>query len=153
MQNPLLLNRLKPVALGLAIFTGLVLLYGVPTALIPTPWFVRMVAARPLDYVFLFLNSGLLATYFGLQFSPKQQPRKRSEALATGGALANIFVVGCPICNVLLVSLFGSSAILTYFEPYRGLVGFATAGLLGTAVFMKMKHRSFCWKGTTRRNV
>jgi len=45
------MNKAKYVGIGILSFAGFVLLFGIPTALIPTPWFVRMISARLSDYV------------------------------------------------------------------------------------------------------
>jgi len=113
------MNKLKYVGIALLAFAGFVLLFGIPTALIPTPWFIRMIQARFIDYVFLIVNSALIGAYIGLHMYEKHERNKRGDVLATTGSVANIFAVGCPICNKLLVVLLGTSVVMTYFEPMR----------------------------------
>ena len=88
-------------------------------------------------------------SYLSLHRYKKQ---KQGSALVTSGAVTNIFAVGCPICNVLLVSLLGTTAILTYIEPFRSLLGVASTGLLGGAIVWKMRTRSNCGRCSIQRD-
>ncbi len=133
------MNKLKAAGIALLSFVGLVLLFGVPTALIQTPWFSRMTPPRSLDYVFLLVNSALLAAYIGLYYYEKHTSSKRSDSFATGGSLFNILAVGCPICNKLLVALLGFSAVLTYIEPARAWFGLLSTALVSVALVAKAK--------------
>lgn len=137
-------NTLKYISIGVLAFVGFVLLFGIPTALIPTPWFTRMIPARSLDYVFLLLNSGLIGAYIGVHAYEKHERSKRGDVLATTGSLTNILAVGCPICNKLLVALIGASAIMTYIEPARIWIGLLSTGLVGVALFLKIKNIKSC---------
>lgn len=130
--------------IGLLAFGILVLLFGIPTALLPNPWFRRMIPARAADYVFLLLNSALLAGYIALHLYEKHELRKGADALAASGGLLNILAVGCPVCNALLVALFGTSAIMAYIEPARVWIGVATSLLVGVAVYLKIKKVKSC---------
>ena len=95
---------------------------GIPTDLLPNPWFQRMTPVRTLDLVLWPLVSlsvgALLATY--------ALPRSRgTDGLAGGasGSLLGTFAVGCPICNKLVVAVLGVSGALTYFEPIQPVLG------------------------------
>ncbi len=120
------------------------MLFGIPTALIPTQWFVRMIPAQTMDYVFLLLNSALIGTYVGLHTYERHERNKRGDALATTGGIMNIFAVGCPICNKLLVTLLGASAVMAYFEPLRVWLGLASASVVGVAIWFKIKNVRTC---------
>lgn len=134
----------KFIGIGLLAFAGLVLLFGIPTALIPTPWFVRMIPARTSDYVFLLLNSALIGSYVGLHTYEKHERSKKGDVLATTGSIANIFAVGCPVCNKLLVALLGVSAVMSFFEPLRAWLGVFSAGMILFALWFKIKKVKSC---------
>jgi len=138
------MNKAKYVGIGILSFGGFVLLFGIPTALIPTPWFIRMIPARLSDYVFLLVNSGLIGAYIGLHTYEKHERNKRGDVMATTGSIANIFAVGCPICNKLLVVLLGASAIMAYIEPMRIWLGILSAGLIAFALWFKIKNIKEC---------
>jgi hypothetical protein len=56
---------------------------------------------------------------------------------SAGGGLLSAFVIGCPVCNKLVVMALGFSGALTYFAPLQPLLG-AAALVLTLAV---LRHR------------
>ena len=96
------------------------LLMGIPTAVIPSPWFTRMTPVRTLDVILLPLLSvafgALIATY-AVQFGGG------GSGSVAGGGLLGAFAIGCPICNKLVVFALGISGALTYFQPIQPLLG------------------------------
>lgn len=132
--------KAKSLFIGLSASILLLLLFGITTALIPSSLFIRMIPATTMDYVFLVATSVLLGGYVGL-LHYKKSGRAREDLAAAGGGIAGIFAFGCPICNALLVSLVGSSALLTYYEPVRPIVGAVGIGLLVGAVYLKLRCR------------
>lgn len=133
-------KKIKSMLVAASTSILLFMFFGIPTALIPNSLYIRMIPATPLDYVFLGATSVLLGGYVGLLYYRKSGGTKEDLA-AMGGGLAGIFAFGCPICNVLLVSLVGSSALLTYYEPVRPLIGIVGVALLGGAVYLRMRCR------------
>src|SRR6476659_1205832 len=88
------------VSLAAAAATGIVV--GLPTVLIPSPFFMRMTPVHPLDYAFWLATTilaGLLsATYVpGATGVPIACPAG-PERLTIGGVLSTL-AVGCPVCN------------------------------------------------------
>lgn len=116
------------------------LLFGIPTALIPNSIYTRMLPASALDYVFLGATSVMLGAYIALQFYSKIAGRVKEDLAAVGGGATGVLAFGCPICNALLVSLLGTVAILTYYEPIRPAVGVLGVALLGAALYLKFKN-------------
>ena len=112
------------------------LMTGIPTELIPNPWFTRMTPVRPLDVVFWVILSPLtgvlLATYFA-----GGRPRAGRQGAATG--VLSVFAIGCPICNKLVVVLLGTSGALTYFAPIQPLLGVGAVALAAWALRMRMR--------------
>jgi hypothetical protein len=134
-------RRPNSLLIGLGVGALAALAFGVPTALVPTPYFIRMVPATPLDYVFLLLTAGLLGTFVALHLRGRAQAgdKGKGEGTAFGGVLGGIVAFGCPICNKLLIALLGVSAVLTYIDPYRPLIGALSVAALGAAVYLKVK--------------
>lgn len=128
----------KSIIIGVLFSIGLFFLFGIPTALIPSPWFIRMINKSVYDYIFLITNSILLGTYIGIYYYKKKLNKK---CIITGysGGIGGFFAFGCPICNKLLVFLFGSTALLNYFEPYRRFLGFFSIILLLIALIYLIK--------------
>ncbi|WP_336136135.1 hypothetical protein [Natronomonas amylolytica] len=116
---------------SLGVGIGAFLLFGVVTGLLPNPIYVRMVERTPADYVFLVATAAFAAA-FVYQRSLTDDPI--GDRFAAGGIVGGFLAFGCPICNAVLLALFSSSALMTYFDPLRPLLGtvsvVAFAGLL-----------------------
>lgn len=106
------------------------LITGVVTGLIPNPVYVRMVPITALDYLFLVTTSVLAGYYFG-----KKQCSVLEGRLAGLGGLTGFLAFGCPVCNVILLSFFSSSALMTYFDPLRPFLGVFSTLLLGVFIY------------------
>ena len=78
-----------------------------------------------IEVVLLGLLSVLLGTYVAIR-----RPFCSAKTAGTGGVLGFIGVA-CPVCNKILLLLFGGDLLLTYFEPVRVYV--AAAGVLAVA--------------------
>ena len=102
---------------------------GIPTDVLPNPWFTRMTPVRTLDLILWPLTSvvlgALLATYVLRSHTPPVRPLSQSA----GGGLLSAFAIGCPVCNKLIVAILGFSGALTYFEPVQPVLGVAAVAL------------------------
>ncbi len=110
---------------GLAVALGSFVALGSVAALWENPLFVRMTPAGDLEIVLLGLLSVLLGTYVAIR-----RPFCSAKTAGVGGVLGFIGVA-CPVCNKVLLLLFGGDLLLTYFEPVRVYV--AAAGVLAVA--------------------
>ncbi|HEX5416319.1 MAG TPA: hypothetical protein VFZ25_11680 [Chloroflexota bacterium] len=114
------------------------ILLGIPTAIIPNPVFERMIAAGPADYFFWVLSSGLFGLV-GATYLVGPENGTMAETPVMGGSLLSVFAVGCPICNKLVVLALGASSALTYFSPIQPLIGLVSVGLLGYALWLRLR--------------
>ena len=108
---------------------------GIPTVMFNNPWFVRMTATRPQDYV-VWVGSALLigvitGTYAG-------RPRGGGDGRALAGGLLAYLAIGCPICNKLVVVLLGVSGALSVFGPAQLVIGIASLLLLGWTLLLRV---------------
>lgn len=135
-----------------ALYTvGSALLLGIPTRLVPTPLFSRVVPTSPQDYVIWIVSALLLGPLLSLMtlypmLSQKATPEKRSlpnSGRAFAGALLSFFSVGCPVCNKVVVLLLGVGGAMTLFNPLRPLLGLASIALLGVTLFLRV--RTLCY--------
>ena len=110
---------------GLAVALGSFVALGTVAALWENPLFGRMTPAGDLEVVLLGLLSVLLGTYVAIR-----RPFCSAKTAGVGGVLGFIGVA-CPVCNKVLLLLFGGDLLLTYFEPVRVYV--AAAGVLAVA--------------------
>ncbi len=132
------MSKRKFIVIGLASGISFFLLFGIVTAVVPNYWFTRMIPTTQFDWFFLMISSLLIGVYIGVHFYKKQTARSCNVA-AMSGSIGSFFAFACPICSKLLVILFGATALLTYFEPYRPILGFVSAILLGTALYWRIK--------------
>src|SRR6056297_2682192 len=106
----------KSAGTSLAVFV----VFGAVAGLVPNPVHVRMVPRTPLDYLFLAATAAF-AGAFVYQQATVDEPV--GEEFAFGGVVGGFLAFACPICNAVLVALFGSSALMTYFDPLRPFLG------------------------------
>lgn len=120
-----------------ALIVGLVL--GIPTDVIPNPWFTRMIAAEPFNYFFWIstslLTGALLATYL----LPRHEATRGVASAGFGSGTLGLLAVGCPICNKLIVTLLGVSGALNYFAPLQPLLGGLALALAGAALLVRLR--------------
>jgi hypothetical protein len=121
MPLPGLSRILKGLAVSLASFVAL----GSVAALWENPIFVRMTPAGNFEILLLAAFSLLLGVYVAIR-----RPYCSVKTAGVGGVLTFIGVA-CPVCNQILLLLFGGELLLTYFEPVRVYV--ASAGVLVAA--------------------
>ncbi|WIV67686.1 hypothetical protein [Natrialbaceae archaeon AArc-T1-2] len=123
-------------AKGIAVGAGVFLLFGIVSGLVPNPLYVRMVPRTPLDYAFLALTSVLAAVYV-IQRSSLDSEECSGDRCAYAGTAGGFLAVACPTCNAVLLALFSSSALMTYFDPLRPLFGVVAVGLFGAIIYRR----------------
>lgn len=100
---------MKGTAVAAASFAGL----GTVSALWDNPFFIRMTPAGGWEVGLLAALSLLLGAYVAIR-----RPACSVKAAGAGGVLG-FLGIACPVCNKVLLLLFGGELLLTYFEPVR----------------------------------
>nr|WP_233341071.1 hypothetical protein [Haloprofundus sp. MHR1] len=126
----------RRVATSIGVAVGAFLLFGAVTGLLPNPVYVRMVPSTPLDYLFL-LTTTVFAGAFVYQRATIEEPV--GDRVAGGGLVVGFLAFGCPVCNVVLLALFGSSTLMTFFDPLRPVLGAASVVLLGGLLYYRRR--------------
>lgn len=141
MLDTSLLRSLSPrsVAAGLAATLLTILALGMPTAVVPNPFFGRMTPTRPQDYLFLALTALLTGLIVATYAAPGAALLAGGEGRLTGGGLLSFLAIGCPICNKLVVLALGVSGALRWFEPMQPLLGVASIALLGVTAWARLR--------------
>ncbi|ELY44054.1 hypothetical protein [Natronorubrum sulfidifaciens] len=133
---------------GAAAAVSVFSLFGLVTGLIPNPLYVRMVPRTPTDYLFLTLTALLAGVYTAQRLSTDVVESEledddagtgSEDRWALGGLAGGFLAVGCPICNAFLLALFSSSALMTYFDPLRPLLGVISVALLAGLIYTRHK--------------
>ena len=128
---------LRSVGVSVAVFV----LFGTVTGLLPNPIYVRMVPRTPADYLFLVATAAF-AGAFVYQRSLAEEPI--GERFAAGGVVGGFLAFGCPICNAVLLALFSSSALMTYFDPLRPLLGAVSVVFFAGLLFYQRRRCEVC---------
>jgi hypothetical protein len=122
------------------------LLVGVPTRLVPTPLFTRMVAITwwswPVWVATAALGGLLVATYVRVPIGV-DHPDAGGRTAGLGGLLS-VFAVGCPVCNKLVVLALGASGALKFFAPVQPLIGVASLALLAWSLRLRLQGEISC---------
>jgi len=121
----------KGVLFALAAF----LVLGTVSALWPNPFFVRMTPTSGFETSLLALQAILLGVYVTI---PAPACALKTASAST---ILNFVGVACPVCNKLLMAIFGASFLLTYLEPVR--IYFAAFGVLVMALAIFIRGRNF----------
>lgn len=131
---------------ALAAGLGWLFLSGLPTEMFDTPLFTRMTPVVWWDYPFWAIGAvlvGLLtATYVPDRAADQAGGSQRGKALS--GGLLSVFVIGCPVCNKLVVLALGAGGALTYFAPVQPLLGLLSVGLLLYALRVQLVDGGSC---------
>ncbi|MBI0293206.1 hypothetical protein JBE04_01515 [Streptomyces sp. PRKS01-29] len=118
---------------------------GVPTGVVPTPFYTRMTSVLWWNYPVWVASSllmGLLvATYVNGHPGARTGPRGR-RALFAG--LLSAFAVGCPICNKLVVLALGVSGALSYWAPAQPVLAVVSLALLVHALVRRLRTAAAC---------
>ncbi|MFE0824521.1 hypothetical protein [Streptomyces sp. NPDC058847] len=130
-----------------AVLTAVVV--GVPTAVVPSPFFSRTVPVQWWNHPVLAATAVLaglvLATFVrppGALAAPR--PDGPGSRLGPLGGVLSVLAVGCPVCNKVVLLLLGSSGALTYWAPLQPVVAVASLALLAEAALRRLSTAEAC---------
>lgn len=126
-------STVTPWAKGAAVALLAFISLGTVSALWANPFFMRMTPAGGWEIALL----GLLAVLSGVYVA--QRGAACADRTAGAGGVIGFIGIACPVCNKILVLLFGGELLLTYFEPIRIYVAAAGAAILTLAIFIQWR--------------
>jgi len=118
---------------GVAVMVVLFVVLGTVSALWENPLFVRMTPVSGFEIGALFLLSVLIGVFVVVR-----RPGCMGKTAGTGGVLG-FLGIACPVCNKILLIVFGGDLLLTYFEPVRIYVAGLGVILAGWAVLNEIR--------------
>jgi hypothetical protein len=133
---------------------------GLPTVMVPSPFFVRMTPVRPLDYAFWLASAALLGPLLATYVAPGAGgagPRAACALPAAGGGRTTLggvlalLAVGCPVCNKLVVLALGAGGALTFFAPLQPVLGVASLALLAFTLATRLRALGAPWPARLQR--
>ena len=131
----------RAIGAGLAVAVLFFVVVGLVTGAIDTPVLERQTPLLAIDYPIWVVNAALLGALSGLSvYARSRRITQTGTAIYSGGFLA-AFAVSCPLCNGLLVGLFGTAGVLNVIEPARPFINVATMLIL--IVLLVRRWRTF----------
>lgn len=126
---------------------GSLLVLGVPTAVIPNPFFIRMTPTETFNVVVWLASAPLIGLLIATYVRPARHAigHDRDEPGAgrtTLGGVAAYLAIGCPICNKVVVAALGVSGALSIFAPIQPLIGAASVALLSGTLIWRLRARA-----------
>ena len=118
---------------------------GIPTAVIPNPWFIRMTPTEPFNVATMLLSAplmGLLIATYLARFPGSGGVSGERGGRATVGGVAAYLAIGCPICNKIIVAVLGVSGALNVFAPIQPVIGALSVALLAATLIWRLRRRS-----------
>lgn len=108
---------------------------GTVAALWGNPFFTRMTPAGMPEVVLLLVLSGLFGLYVAIRRAACEWKKP-----GISGALG-FFGVACPVCNKILILIFGGEVLMAYFEPVRLYLTVIAVALMAWMVWREIKLR------------
>lgn len=145
--RPLLstLDRRFWIAAALGTLAGLLVL-GIPTAVIPNPFFSRMTPTEPIQLLTWLSSAPLIGlvvgTYAARPAGTEESHADAGRGRASVAGLGAFLAIGCPICNKLVVGLLGVSGALNVFGPVQPVIGIASVVLLAATAVWRLRARA-----------
>lgn len=126
---------------------GSLLVLGLPTAVIPNPFFIRMTPTEAFNVVVRLASAPLIGLLIATHVRPPRhtlghESREPGAGRATLGGLAAYIAIGCPICNKVVVAALGVSGALSYFAPLQPIIGAGSVALLGATLVWRLRDRA-----------
>lgn len=138
-----------------AVTAGFFLLaVAVPTDLINTPLFSRMIPPTWWAWPALVVSSVLAGLLVATYVNPVQSERVRDRRGGWTAAFLTYFAVGCPVCNKIVLLALGSAGAVSWFAPVQPYLQLLAIALLVWALRERLTGERVCrLEGKEREQV
>jgi hypothetical protein len=131
-------QRVRAAAIGALAAIGTAVLIGIPSDVIPNPWFGREIAVDGFD-VFVLVALSLLTGAVAATYIHTSGLTGSAERAGVGSGIVGFFAVSCPVCNKLVVALIGTSGASGWFASIQPVMGVAAIALAGAALAVRVR--------------
>jgi len=118
---------------GVIVAAGTFAALGTVAAIWDNPFFIRMTPAGNAEVWVLVLLAILIGVFVAIR-----RPACSGKTAGVGGVLG-FLGIACPVCNKILLVIFGGDLLLTYFEPIRIYVAVIGVAIAGWAVVREIR--------------
>ncbi|NQU58840.1 MAG: hypothetical protein HQ513_16550 [Rhodospirillales bacterium] len=130
------MSELRPVLLGVGTTVVSFIGLGTVAALWKNPLFIRMTPAGGWEIGMLAVLSILIGVYVAIR-----SPVCATKSATTGGVLG-FLGIACPVCNKILLLLFGGEVLMTYYEPVRLYVALLGVIVTAAAIWWTLRQKA-----------
>jgi hypothetical protein len=131
-------RRVGPVGIGALAAAGTAAILGVPTDVVPNPWFGRQLPVDGYDVIVLvalsLVTGALVATY-----AVGDGSAGATRHVGIGSGLLGWFAISCPVCNKLVIALLGTSGATGIVAPAQPALGAAAVALAAAALTVRIR--------------
>jgi hypothetical protein len=131
-------DALRTVAVGLAAAIGTALIIGIPSDVIPNPWFTRQIGVDGFD-VFVLLALSLLTGALAATYVRQGAASAAAERAGIGSGIVGFLAISCPVCNKIVIGLIGASGATGWFASLQPLLGLMAIGLGSAALVVRLR--------------
>lgn len=140
--------------------TGIAVVMGLATVLIPNSFFSREIPTVPWNYPVWLLTSALMGLLIATYVAPPgdreahtsgtgDTGERRDARTGTVAGMLAWFAVGCPVCNNFALLALGYSGALTWFAPAQPFLAALALVLSVIAVLSRLRGQVACPLPTT----
>jgi hypothetical protein len=142
----------RQVLVAAAATAGVALLVGVPTVLVPNPFFTREIPVEPWSYPVWIVTSVLAGLLVATYVRPRgaapaagaAAPAGSASKVGTVGGVLTWFAVGCPVCNNLVLHALGYYRSKSWFPPCKPHNTAAGGALTAAALLGRLRGQVTC---------
>jgi hypothetical protein len=128
----------RAIGVGMLAMLGTAVLLGVPSDVIPNPWFTREIAVDAFDVVTLVCLS-MLAGALAATYAIAVGPTAAAGRTGVGSGLLGFVAVSCPVCNKAVVALIGTAGASGWFASLQPVLGALAIALAAAALLVRLR--------------